>query len=907
MAQTLFLRLPFQPVAGSTSADYEITTDYDSARRLTVRVNASNADRLKLQPAFPGKLTFKPLEDIPIPADPSAPGTPALIGNLFLELSGTAQKELAAAAPDFNYGIVFAYLGIALDSTFFNQTVVDPLRQGTGFKLIKEDQTPLTTAAQISNAFARGALSVNITPNKTSINCAFPSASAAPNLFTFAVGVRLQWNPYEKPPELASLSSAEILADEALSPIPLVYLYRMLAHLPGWSTLAADDHSTHAFLSTLLATESPAGSLPPMRWRRLRIFVPGERPATPVARTALEGPTVRALPGAGTTPLWTASLPLLGELFVHRPDAEDFKLEVRVSATEVIKLRRDVNGADEDQLQLSWAPPAANTEPAHLDVTAMVSLKGDPLALPFLPIPQGARDEGGLTIMTVGSVTRVIAKRELVRPLQELLRTMGFRMTPTPASGVFDRRLAWALREFQIYAAMTTIAVESATATHYADRLVATPNPEPYPGDVNGIFNEATATALRLWRQNSFRCPVVAESWTINAARERVNLINDNLWSPADDPVGTHRTYVRDLTGHYTIPADHLDDGRVLLGRYQLYTTHQGVVSTPASHTSWTPDTDITPLLLVGRALAADPQPADQPAVSTYKILSAVSVAEAEHVFDSLNGYDRAVMSMGIFHWTVFLGADEAELPAYLALLRTANAVEYERCFGRFGLLPSETWPALDDPAQPNTMYQNGQKKWTARAQQRGLRDADAGAIDEEWRSLSHIDDANYLRTWHWFYRWVMANRTSTVVQRQQWHLGRLRLRAILEAPWGADPGFPTNTPQAATIGAVYSSERMVTALLRAHVHAPGTVISAGHVSRRLREAYANAGLTNHDPNSWTQANMNALQTALEARLMAYNDQLTTTIPIAAGRVDPTLGALSTARNSFQLDAAGLP
>lgn len=933
MPLTGFLRTPFLPVAGSTAADYELIED--QLDHLTVRVNGTTPDRLKLQPVFPGTLTFKPLPGERVPDDPSTAGP--IRGNLFLSLDPKRQEDIAKGAPHLNYQFVFGYLGVTLDSSFFTNVALPSLRNPAGTYSIKVEGKNLTTAGQVAKAFARGDISADINPELPLLRGYFPSLIRQSGAVAEATLVLRVYQLLNQLGHAPSLTTQDILHGENFVPIPVAYFYRALSHLPSWpNALASPDHASHAFITSIQGSDRYEEGSPNMRrWRRLRISPPN-RHRSPTLE--YKGATADAFQGG--VPLWDSAVNPLGEIFVRREDEESFSLEVRGEGRQIIKLRKGLVGPYSNSVNLTWNAPGSDRESEIIDIEADV-LNDDPLALPFRPIPFNAVDDVRITRLPDGRVCH----GELVRPLQRLLRTLGFKIITAETrpfdhphtSGTFDLHTSWALREFQIYAAMDTVAVETLTAPRYADRLQAIDNPAPYTGEVTGIFDEATATALRAWRTNNLRCPVVIEKWSVDADGHRQELLADNIWHPSEGRPSSHRVFVRDVSGYYNIPSGRVippsypspippiepDRGRLLLGYYATYGEHLGVACTrhPPSPTTWHDvlppapgdpndrDTNVTPLRLVGRNLAVPTLPTDRHAVSTYKVISAVSLAEAQRVFDVLNGYDRAVMSMGVFHWTVYLGADEAELPAFLALLRTTNATDYEHTFGRFGVRPSETWPPLNTPA-PNTMYQDDQKKWTARAQQRGLRNS-TGAIDPGWSSLTREDDANYLRTWHWFYRWVMANRTSTNIWRQQWYLGRLRLRAVLNAPWGTDARYPI-TPQAATIGEVYSSERMVTALLRAHVRAPGTVIVNGHVSNRLREAYENAGpllptgtVWTNNPATWTPVHMLALQTALEARLMAYDGTLATTIPVATGSTD--LGPLSTERLSFRLDTTDLP
>ena len=56
--------------------------------------------------------------------------------------------------------------------------------------------------------------------------------------------------------------------------------------------------------------------------------------------------------------------------------------------------------------------------------------------------------------------------------------------------------------------------------------------------------------------------------------------------------------------------------------------------------------------------------------------------------------------------------------------------------------------------------------------------------------SLSE-NEGNYFKTWHWFYRFVMAGRTVAGYRQRMWHMARIRLRDIMQTPWSAAAGVP--------------------------------------------------------------------------------------------------------------------
>lgn len=936
MALANFLRTPFLPVEGSTAAHY--TLPEDLVTRLRVNVDGAAPARLKLQPVFPGTLTFKHLPNQTVPEDPSTSGT--IRGHLFLEISPKGQQAIAAAASHLSYGLIFAYLDVTLDSEFFNKVALASLRTASGtLKRVTVGGLPLTNAKQLSNAFARGDLSVSIDPTSATLRMAFPRLSmaspATSGQATFILFTRPRWNRHAAAPPLTELTSEQILAVADVVPIPVAYFYRALSRLSTWSTLAASDHVNHPLLAAITNSERVQDSPPQFaRWRRLHIGAVDSAATTQFpGTTAFEDMMATArtregsLPGGGVE-LWTESLNLLGELFVRRLDNEEFRLTAREQGGAFVKLRHTPSGPDEDFLDLTWAPPSSsNAEPPRLDVSAKL-LDGDPLAEPFTAIPYGSYDEGGVTYLAenvAGRTThRVISRRALVKPLQRLLRTFGFAITNE--SGRFERPLSQALRELQCYAAMEHVAVEGEQGRHYADRLTSIPNLAPYQGQITGIFDAATATAMRHWRLGSLRCPVVVERWLAHNG-QRETMESPNIWSPREGAGLNQFMFVRDVSGHYAIPPSRIpqqfpipvpDFGRVSLGEY-IGTNGNGPRC--VANSTWREDlpnddsdSNVTPLRLVGRVLPANPAPPhpDAAAASTCKVVDAVSSVETGLLFDAINGYDGQVISMGLYHWTLVGG----ELSAYLSLLAAREDDEYEHYFGRFGMSPLHPWTA---PPRDNALY-NMQGKWVSQVQQRGLPQRINGNNVAN-PALQPVptnppEDIAYLHSWHWLYRWVMASRLSPAFRRRQWDLARLRLREVLDARWGA----PHPTFQ--FVRDAYSSERLVTMLLRAHVNAPSRVIVAQAASAtdptlvptanaRLRNAFADSGI-NAAAANWTDAQMAALEGALLTRLAPPNttnaiDQiLRDTIPRALAFDDPSFDPLRNGRGTFHLDDAGL-
>jgi len=102
-----------------------------------------------------------------------------------------------------------------------------------------------------------------------------------------------------------------------------------------------------------------------------------------------------------------------------------------------------------------------------------------------------------------------------VQQLQTTLATLGFSLVNHDAPGDFGLATFWAVREFQSYASMNTVAVEARpSAPVYADRLDPVPTgTERFAGPVSGVVDANTRVALEAWLDSKFRCPVVIEAW----------------------------------------------------------------------------------------------------------------------------------------------------------------------------------------------------------------------------------------------------------------------------------------------------------------------------------------------------------------------------------------------------------
>ncbi len=487
---------------------------------------------------------------------------------------------------------------------------------------------------------------------------------------------------------------------------------------------------------------------------------------------------------------------------------------------------------------------------------------------------------------------------DYVRQLQRDLRKLG--ITAVTESGVFDAVTEWSVREFQIYAGMANIAQLTSAAMgasppeRYRDRLQQVANTDVYTGPVSGVVNGETRIVLQVWLAYSYRIPVVVEVWRVDgAARRGTTPRVGNLWKHNGHTDAADRMFVTDLSEYY---GTGIIDTQPL-GDYVPY----GPRSVPPYQTQ----SEVLPLPLVGVAWSSM-TPEQQ---STFVVSRAVAEVECYGFFDGINAWDDQTVSIPLFHATLATPGEKGELGAALAYLEEARPAGFETAFGRFGLRAAVRWGG----SGAGLLSSGGARRFAAKV-----------ALDDEsgTHDVTERDEYNYLRSWHWIYRWVMAGRAVADYQRGLYEFARHRLHALLESEWPASLHFDNGTRRAATLGDVFTSERAVALLLRWHVNMPAQVINAGLVAKPIRDALANArgtaagDFSGTNVAQWTATDEQALvagilQAALDtpgapsdatmknvanfptwsAGLNPYGYTLPTSIP-----------ALSTARGSFRLD-----
>lgn len=304
----------------------------------------------------------------------------------------------------------------------------------------------------------------------------------------------------------------------------------------------------------------------------------------------------------------------------------------------------------------------------------------------------------------------------------------------------------------------------------------------------------------------------------------------------------------------------------------------------------------MTPDRLVGSAWASL-TPAQQ---STYRVVRSVAKVECSGQFDSINAYDRAILSAGCYHWTLCLLSnssppEDGELSAFLAYLAQTEPAAFERVWGTFGCGISDAFSATWDSAK------HKYSSWPT------LQAADGSFADAPRTN----DMANWFRSWHWFYRVEMACRTVPELQRRMWDYARMRVRDILATEWDGTTQADGHT---ATIGDYYTSEKAVAMLVRKHVKSPAWVVSGGNAGSSLRAALtratSSAGWTGAmaTPSGWNDAAESRLIRGIldENGTDASGDPNDSLGSIDSFTVPTVGGGLSETRGSLQFDDSGL-
>lgn len=506
--------------------------------------------------------------------------------------------------------------------------------------------------------------------------------------------------------------------------------------------------------------------------------------------------------------------------------------------------------------------------------------------------------------------------------LQDLY-TLGFWFAKDATIANEQLRTELALREFQTYARLKTVAVQvdlsPPKGKTYADCLqsVDLPASDQFTEVVTGSQTPATMTAIDTWRKKNYRCPVVVECWraarpgkpgTLCTRRDpdgKAVPVGQNIWL-RDDPNQYYasrkgrRMFVRDFSKRYDGDPVYqsLQDGRgrLLLGSMET-TKGDGPISAVSSREV---AIQITPDLLTGNSW----DKLDDGGKITYRVVRAVSEAECTGYFDSLNCWDQALVSLGPCHWTIAHLTDDGfakgEFEAFLAYTYTRTADLPKTITGETGVAPLNAWGSTG-------ILNTDQRKYESQFSQQYLN----GAAADTQSVPADPDRLNFFRSWHWFYRFQTSCRTSSALQTAMWDMARFRLRDIRSAPAGHN--IKNGGGGDATLGDVFTSEQSMIFLMEWHVYKPGEVFSAGKPAGALVKAMQSLGpRLGVTTDKWGDDDENKLIAALKkqggSKVRERFDRAFSCRQLASSRgtglTHPVTGEKkpSAKRNSFVLD-----
>lgn len=441
----------------------------------------------------------------------------------------------------------------------------------------------------------------------------------------------------------------------------------------------------------------------------------------------------------------------------------------------------------------------------------------------------------------------------------------------TPVTEDGDLWMEFAAREFQRYSRMPFVGKlivpapvpqpppgpnpqNAPVPVPYALTMQAAPNPWITAADVDGNHADpALVTLLDNWIGNGLRIPVIVSAWKLDHGRRNpYGLVAENIWLPkqciytlkpgSSKAVKAHRAsdraiamFVTDYSGHFAnAPVGNF----VRLGSYFPYTQDarkkpprpEIPYGGPGAFTEATEAVNFTSLTRL-------PAPGTPEQESNYRVVEAIARAEVNQFMDECNGYDAAILSSGIFQWTIGVIDDgivgKGELGGFLALLErsagTPTGDAFKALVTDMGLDLSHHWT-------DQTIA--GVFDRTARVY-RSYFTQKAGA---DWVRMTDKQDAECFRGWHFFYRFRAATLYLDAYCKAMWVMARVRLRDLAATPW---PDDADHIPQItvggvlrpANVGEVFCSELTMAMIARWHVNLPGAIVNSGEAGPKLQNA----------------------------------------------------------------------
>lgn len=616
---------------------------------------------------------------------------------------------------------------------------------------------------------------------------------------------------------------------------------------------------------------------------------------------------------------------------------------VRIAQANVNKAEQELKDAKAALKEASATDKAARQAGVETAETALTNAKSALSSAKTATISEidyrwGAENNPSYTATLESSENNKdsVVSTKLPEPILELqkdLKKLGFLIVGTP-NGVFTRETEWAVREFQIYAKMDQVARVKAelqetaldkiivpkdqetNISPYVYSLESVVNGQKYTGNVSGVVNQQTRTAIEYWLQNHYRCPVVADVWSpkkdpkTNKTTYHLNKDKSNAWL-AKDLANKDRVYIRDFTSYYDYPTTRSSTSYQLLAR-KTNSMWGGFITWQSD--SWKADSKILPQTLIPTVTAVSDLTGtqiDSARTSTYRVIGAISEVEPLKHFDCLNTYDNALLSFGICHWTLGLGSntkyDDGEAGAFLAYFKANYTTAYDKAVGFFGIQPNKSWTSL------NTANKFTFSCWLQWQTENGYTTIDNTLV-------SKIGDASWLQSIHWYFRFSMAGRTIKDFRYAMWNMARIRLKGI----YNYKRKITKLNNNSTALGDIFTSEKAMALLLRWHIHRPAhiTLSSTKYLDEVVTEAfevttYNETTVTwGTDLSTWTDIHESILTEKLLAKAKAKDsaagdtfDTVSTWPHIGTKNEDTDhkdLGGLKATRNSFTLYSNGI-
>ncbi len=431
-----------------------------------------------------------------------------------------------------------------------------------------------------------------------------------------------------------------------------------------------------------------------------------------------------------------------------------------------------------------------------------------------------------------------------VAQLRSDLAALGFAIALRHDDGAdgrdFDGNVEDAVREFQIAVKSDHLAIDDGSAEPFLlDRLSSVAvTAVPVTTPVTGVVNAATNARIASWQKHKWRNPHLVVPYRVPRKRKLPwPRVHEEMAHTTDYRDSGPRMFVHSFAPTHGETAN----GRVrsdeyVVGFYTHYTVKKqkyanGQIKRPrrvwsgATLKATQKGTDRHGAV-TARALTGNPIESCGPAQrSTFKVVYAMSLLESVGYSDIHNCYDVAVLSFGLFHWTI-VGrmpstpdiVDGGELTAFFAYVGKKDPPLFDDLMGRWGLFPAKEWGDTG-----KALFDSKARVYRAMPQ----RDAEDANGTVKRVSLPGAEPTSApsaaverVRTWAWVARLTLAMRLEVRLMPLMWQFARLRLRDI-----GTVPLAKSGAWKSRTIAECFSSELAMSVLLRAHVNGPGYVL----------------------------------------------------------------------------------